>query len=944
LWGKLADDGSFHPALFHMLDVGHVAAALVQDGPPRLVRVLAQAFEQPEAAVHGWAPLLVALHDMGKVSAIFQGGHLRGRARQEHERLEREGFPMGDVGHWTGIAHQDVSAAFLHGHWAALEPTASPALLTVLVEAVSGHHGRFSIPDQINNAGRYLRHEAEVWSQLRQDAYAALRRHFAPTPLMLPAPGRRRVASAALTGFMVLCDWLGSDVAAFPPTPPMPVGDYLPLSRRRAVNAVRQAGFVPTRGPVLDQAFGALFPDIHEPRPLQFAVDALDPADLATPQLIVIEAPTGEGKTEAALALAQRLAANGGASDELYFALPTMATSNQMFQRLQRFIWQTKGAGSAVHLIHGQAALARDDLALRVVADGGGEGTPASAVPEWFAPKKRALLAPFGVGTVDQAELTVLNARFYVLRLLGLAGKVVIIDEVHAYDTYMHTILEQALCWLASLGSSVILLSATLPGSRHEALASAFQIGSRARAANGAADAAISPVDTDRDSRRAAARSAVAPAPVLPYPCLARYAGENADRRPVVAAQPRRSLEIEFVEVLDPRADAERLLALVQDGGAVCRLCNTVALAQAIFEELDRRAPPDVERHLIHARFPLEERLEIERRIAERFGPERLRAPDGRAIVVGTQVLEQSLDLDFDAMVSDVAPIDLLLQRAGRVQRHSYAGPARNQPRRRPAAHAEPVVRVAVAKDASGLPDFVANAIVYDRYILWRTWLSLNQRRGHAGRITLELPGDYRTLIEASYAIDPSESVHGVRLSPFEPAATALAAAFTQHLADEHRAREDARQRVVPPPTGSDRLARDICFEEDDSGRQGWGSAFTRLNGQRVTLIPVYRQLGGLSLDPEGHQPVDPRGPRDEQLRLLRRSIPVSTRGLIQPLLDQAKTGPGWFKAAPLLRYTVLLPLEVGVAMVGMYRLRLDERLGLEITRASRRTSDEDAE
>jgi hypothetical protein len=162
---------------------------------------------------------------------------------------------------------------------------------------------------------------------------------------------------------------------------------------------------------------------------------------VAGPLLAVIEAPTGEGKTEAALALAWRLGACDGL-DELFFALPTMATSNQMFGRLSHFYNDLYGA--AVQLTHSQSAIVKDDLRRAALAGDQDAAEPlaasALAAIEWFAGSKKAMLAPFGVGTVDQVELAGLNVRHYVLRLLALAKKVVIIDEVHAYDAYMSVI------------------------------------------------------------------------------------------------------------------------------------------------------------------------------------------------------------------------------------------------------------------------------------------------------------------------------------------------------------------------------------------------------------------------------------------------------------------------------------------------------------------------
>ncbi len=694
----------------------------------------------------------------------------------------------------------------------------------------------------------------------------------------------------AMVGLTILCDWIGSDNAHFPLVAGMALADYAPLSEQRARAAVKGLGFLRERVPIVYDGFTTVFPN-KDARPLQRAIDDLPVSALSAPALFIIEAPTGEGKTEAALALARRLATVNG-TEELYFGLPTTATSNQMFLRVHEFI--TRAEGAPVKLVHGQAFLVEDDLLLRLHKNGGDDDEGREITPTWFAPKKRALLAPFGVGTVDQIELATLNARYYMLRLFGLAGKVVIIDEVHAYDTYMSTILEQSLRWLAALGSSVILLSATLPVARHRELARAF----------------------NRDTAYAESKS-------LPYPCIAAYGLGNPLLLALPAVQPQRPLQVTFVADETPEEGARRLLELVCDGGAVCRICNTVTEAQDLFQAVDALAQPEIYRVLLHSRFPIEERQVIEAKITGRFGPESVRKLDDRAIVIGTQVLEQSLDMDYDAMISDLAPTDLLLQRAGRLHRHKRA---------RPTAHQEPILRVQLLRNSDGMPLFGKSKWVYDEFVLWQTWQVLQSQVNNLGQVALSLPRDYRPLIEATYPELPPS------ISENEPFATERRMAYARHCHEEAKAAGEARLRLVPTPRPRAGIAegQDLRFEEDDEGgAQGWGVAKTRLGAEMVTIIPLYRQGTALTIDARGQEMVGPVCDRSCQLRLLRRSLPVGHAGLIKALRRESAEALHWFRNAALLRHTLPLILDNGTARYDAVVVRLDRRLGLVIVKES---------
>ena len=467
-WGKTdKESGRFHPAIFHMLDVGLVARTLLSEAAPRRWRqVLGSVLGCQATDLTGWLPYLIALHDIGKLSGVFQAG-----VAAQKTRLEQLGFALGPQ---DAIHHSTVGQAFVQESLAHAGTLVLPPVWTeLLAESTGAHHGRFSPINKPQEARLFLRnYEPSEWLSVRAEAVAALERLLVEAaPTTWPSPTNVSAAAMALTGFTILCDWLGSDSTYFYPEQGTSLTNYATLSDSRAHRALEAAGLMAPCSSSAPTPFALLFSDKRPPRPLQSAIDAIPDSVLSGPCLAIIEAPTGEGKTEAALALAHRLAQARG-TDEFYYALPTTATSNQMFLRLQEHLRTRLELPTQAKLVHGQAFLVEDDLRLQLSSDASRDDQRAAL--EWFSPRKRALLAPFGVGTVDQVELAVLNVKHTALRLIGLAGKVVIFDEVHAYDTYMTTIIEMLLRWLRVLGTSVIVLSATLPRLRRAALARAY--------------------------------------------------------------------------------------------------------------------------------------------------------------------------------------------------------------------------------------------------------------------------------------------------------------------------------------------------------------------------------------------------------------------------------------------------------------------------------------
>jgi CRISPR-associated endonuclease/helicase Cas3 len=700
---------AFHPLIAHALDVAAVAT------------LSARRAALPDARTLGW---LVALHDIGKFSRPFQA-------------KEAALWPTSALGPFpspappSGPAHDAVGLYLLRN---GLSDVLSPVLprrapgrrdgwsdghAIHLWRALAGHHGR--PPAEIDRP--LISVLCDGCRLAARDFVAAMQDVFRPPPLLRPTAERDVLRLAwTLAGAATLADWIGSRQEWFPYAPVAAVADpaayFWNEAVPRAAAALVAAGLAPAEA----APFGGirrLFPAVVQPTPVQLWAETVPLPE--GPVLAVIEELTGAGKTEAAVTLAHRLLAAGRAQG-LYVALPTMATANAMYGRLaeayQRLF--TAEARPSLALAHGRAVLNPQFRAAVMPdaadADAAPYTDPADMPAEthcaaWLAEdRRRALLAQVGVGTIDQALLAALPVRHATLRQHGLAGRVLIVDEAHAFDPYMDRELLALLRFQAALGGSAILLSATLPKAKRQALVDAFRDGL------GAPGAPI------REDAYPLATLAAATG-VRETPC---EAPKDLGRRVVVT-------RVENTE----QAEA-RVLAAAAAGAAVAWVRNTVDDAIETAAALRARGLDPL---LFHARFAMADRLAIERVVLDRFG----RASDGekrRCVLVATPIIEQSLDIDFDLLCTDLAPADLLIQRAGRLWRH---------PRARPIPGPELVV-VSPAPIDDPPPDWIraaqpgTAAIYRDPALLWRS------ARAVFGRGAIATPEDMRPLIEAAGA------------------------------------------------------------------------------------------------------------------------------------------------------------------------------------------------
>jgi CRISPR-associated endonuclease/helicase Cas3 len=679
----------------HMLNVGCVARCIAEAFPALLAHF------QMEPSVVG---ALAALHDLGKISPGFQ---------QKCEAWLEENGLANTARNWRWdsameLDHGKVSHSaiqeFLVQKGISIE--AAQYLSTVL----GAHHGKIKyLPNARGIRPPLIRQITDNssgidWNGERQRCAQQLWSYFSVANSLITitddSPGIWWLA-----GLTSIADWVGSDERFFPPERRTVEVD-VPSDARKALDAIgfRQPEFI------RDLSFHDLFHDSEKPE-VRWVPNDMQEKSLAivsAPGVYVIEAPMGMGKTEAALWAAYQLLVAGKATG-IYFALPTQATSNRMHLRMKEFVRRICLTSDATRLIHGNSWLMDQSAALSPVSTCHDSASDdARTGRDWFASAKRALIAPFGVGTVDQALLGVVAAKHFFVRHFALAGKVVILDEVHSYDLYTGTLIDKLISTLESLGCTVIVLSATLTGKRRG------QIVSR-------------PNNVSEDTE-------------FPYP-LITGSKEGNSIEPVAATPPEsRPVEVDFIAAENATQEA---IALAQNGGAVLWICNTVDSAQKQYRRFVELAQKEFPIGLLHSRFPFWRREELEATWMERFGK------DGKtrcgSILVSTQVVEQSVDLDADLLITELAPTDMLLQRLGRLWRHE-----REQ---RPVDAA----RFYIIKEEKSLEEFRSmepkaivdslggKAHVYDAFVLLRTlqlWESYPN---------VVIPLQIRDLIEATY-------------------------------------------------------------------------------------------------------------------------------------------------------------------------------------------------
>ncbi|MBN3933041.1 CRISPR-associated helicase Cas3' [Streptomyces verrucosisporus] len=961
VWAKhdRATDG-WLPLWRHMADSGAVAGLLWDRWLPSNVKALvAEPLPGGMDDARRLAVWLAATHDIGKATPAFAC-----QVDSLADAMRAAGLDMPgrrQFGEDRRKAPHGLAGQLLLQEWLTEGFEWPKRMTTQFAVVAGGHHGvppghsqlldLDSRPELLRTPG-----PAEpVWRRVQTelldacaDACGVRERLGDWQSVRLPQP-----VQVLLTALVIVADWIASNPELFPYFPE----EYPRSEAERVAAAWRGLRLPPPWTPsepgcTADELFAARFdlPSGARVRPVQEEAVRLA-RSMPSPGLLVIEAPMGEGKTEAALAAAEVFAARSGAGG-VFVALPTMATGNAMFPRLLDWLDRLPLDGleakeRSVLLAHSKSALNEHYAGLlrksgRTVAavdqfGDGGETRPSAdarsasaelVAHQWLRGRKKGLLASFAVGTIDQLLMAGLKSRHLALRHLAFAGKVVVIDEAHAYDTWMSTYLDRVLSWLGAYRVPVVVLSATLPASRRRELAEAYA---------GAAQS-----DRDGYAGLAAAEG---------YPLLTAVAPGTA---PVIGrpAASGRCTDVRLERLGDDLGIlADRLAGELADGGCALVVRNTVDRVQEAADLLRERFGAEAVT-VAHARFLDLDRADKDAGLLERFGPPgedgtSPKRPAGRHIVVASQVAEQSLDVDFDLLVTDLCPVDLLLQRMGRLHRHDRAGrPARLRTAR--------CLVTGVDWETGPAPLPVRGSRrVYGEYPLLRSLAVLEPYFSDAsgapeasgGDAAVQLPGDISPLVQRAYGDDPQEPDAWVEA--------------VERARDEHE-RHRAGQRRGADAFRLDEVRRagrpligwiDAGVGDADDTRAGRAQvrdgeeslevlvAWRRADGTLTTVPWLTEGRGGLELPTDAVPP--PRAARAVAASGLRLPYHFSYPRVLDRAIEELEElcVPAWqVKECHWLAGELILFLEEGVdencqTRLAGYELRYSQTDGLRVVR-----------
>ena len=740
LWAKKAngnEDKLWLPLIMHMSDAAEIARLVWHHWLPSCtklriahgINILQEGEADDEDAALPCFVFLAAGHDLGKAIPAFQGNF---NSSEFDEQLRKQ---IVDAGLSIPINIHSREARHFWASQLILEHYEFSPKLAVIIGA---HHGQPPSYKQLNDLR--TAYQTDLGWEKGQEAWSKLQQELLDYALQLAGVSQQEAqlwqpditAQVLLCGLVIMVDWIVSNESYFPH---IDLSGNVRASDERALAAWEELKLPDCWNPVNDwEWMGAEFYekrfDIKKPRPVQRVILNLL-GKVSCPGIVIIEAPMGEGKTEASLAAAELLAYKTKRSG-VFFALPTQATANGLFLRICSWIERLQdGVNHAVYLAHGKADLNKlyDKIQTATKEVGGywvggveseETGDDAIIVHEWFSGRKKGILADFVIGTIDQVLMGGLKQKHLALRHLGLANKVVILDECHAYDAYMSQYLYKVLNWLGAYSVPVVVLSATLPGDKRKQLIDAYL---------NRDSAPVSEYDPIFDKEQPEAPLVPLWATTYEYPIITYTEGGEVYQEKICGEQ--RSIEVALKVISDDEQIVMILEDLLSEGGCAGIIVNTVKRAQKIASTLNQFFDEDCVQ-LLHSRFLAMDRAEKEKNLFAKLGADGDRPQ--RCIVVGTQIFEQSCDLDFDVLFSDICPMDLLIQRIGRLHRHQ---------RDRPPKLLNPQCFITGMSDAG----FDRGAeLVYGKYLLMNTRAMLPS--------SITLPNDIPRLVQETYRPD----------------------------------------------------------------------------------------------------------------------------------------------------------------------------------------------
>lgn len=682
-------------------------------------------FDDKEKPARSLCAFLGAVHDIGKATPYFQ---LKKSFRRDEEldgqileNLKSAGFKELDK-FYTATdlkeSHQSMGQFML----------AKRGVNMTVADIVGAHHGRpMPITKDMDNSNTNFLYQVndanseiyKTWMDIHDELFnraleAAGYESVDEIPLI------SQPAQVLFSALLIMADWITSNEKYFP---------LIDITSFDVSNTRVEEGYIKWRND-RTEIWSPDFVDVNKiyeerfklvggakfvPRDAQRKITEVI-EKTKEPGIIIFEAPMGMGKTEAALVAVEQLAKKTGRPG-MFFGLPTQATSNGIFSRVSAWLENLTDDVSkerSIRLIHGKAALNKEFSDLpksRNIHEEDTNDKNTVSVNDWFSGRKLSMLDDFTVGTIDQFLLVALKQKHLMLRHLGFANKVVVIDEVHAYDAYMGVYLYQAIKWMGAYGVPVVVLSATLPIEKRNELVNNYLEGKDIFLEDGEAEL---PEEFYKNES---------------YPLLTLTDGEKVIQFEDFEKEVGTDFEIYKLSKSESE-DIAGLIKNITNEGVVGVIVNTVRKAQE-YARICSEVFGENNVFLLHSSFIATDRYKKEEELLKTIGKNGNR-PKFK-IVIGTQVIEQSLDIDFDVLITELAPMDLILQRMGREHRHKN--------NKRPAHLATPKVYVLNSTEY----DFdKGSTYVYDEYLLFRTEYFLPEK--------INLPNDISHLVQLVYS------------------------------------------------------------------------------------------------------------------------------------------------------------------------------------------------
>lgn len=837
LWAKTQP---FQSVITHGIVSGYVCKYLMNAYlSPGSRALAAELLGLTEEELNNFAGYLASLHDIGKIEYYFQCKDSEMEARMKEIHADK-----GYIGQ-ESIRHEKTGEIAINRIWTKQgQDYDSSQIFSAMIGA---HHQK--------NHSVANRRKDPFFDAHRQELERTMRdRFFSEREADLPLIPEKRegVLESILLGMMILSDWIASGTMFADAEEWINQKDSENQIIRRTEEFVRKSGLKKER-----VNWGLTFPDVwpwilrEGMRPLQQDAEKL----MDSPKrhrLILMEAPMGEGKTEAGMYCAVQMLRQWK-KDGFYVALPTAATSNQMVSRMKDW-FSVLDIPKEVQLLHGMAWMV-DECTSEDIQNTEDQ----DEIARWLAPLRRGLLGQFSVGTIDQAMMSVTKAKYGVLRLLGLSNKVLVIDEIHSYDVYMGEFIQRLLEWCKAMEIPVVMLSATLPPKLKAKLLAPY-------------------------TKKPLSRG---------YPLITAVCEDGSvEELPVEKTVKNMTVSVDLLPILnEPEQIARKAIELTAQGGCICVLMNTVRQAQRVYSALEKDY--DGELMIFHAQFPACRRKEIEEACIHKFGKDKSKRPK-RAILVATQVVEQSLDVDFDAMLTAVAPIDLVLQRMGRIFRHDDTA--------RPAHLHNPSHFILIPEGE----DFGVDGYVYPEVLLRQTIQILKNRD------KVKIPEDLAPLVADGY--DESKVSPG----EFEK--------WMEHMIGEQIEAGQSRKYLIGTPDKTYSALGNSGQFFDDDGDNRYLTVQTRLGepSVRIALLEpdLYRRVEAC-VEKNGIAKV-----RDSDLA---KEVQMQSVSVAERRLKFDKSELSYIKGDNLLTGVRVYPARNGICELSGGRICFDKKLGVMI-------------